>query len=73
LQTHSGELDGIAHLVVQRDRLLQSHDQARLIVILQIAPDFRGISDDGNAQSAQQRGRANARQLQQLRRLQCAG
>ena len=73
LQSHLCELDGIADLVVERDRLLQPHDQARLIVILQIAPDLRRVGDDGNAEPAQQIGRADAGKLQDLRRLQRAG
>ena len=41
LQAHLGKFDGIAHLVVERDPLLQPHNQPRLIMILQIAPDLR--------------------------------
>jgi hypothetical protein len=41
LQTHPGQFDRAAHLIVQRYALLQPHDQTRLIVILQIAANLR--------------------------------
>ena len=34
LQAHLGKADRIAHLIVQRDRLVEAHDGSRLIVIL---------------------------------------
>ena len=73
LQPHLGKLDGIADLVVERDALLQPDDQPGLVVILQIATDLGRIGDHGNAESAQQIGRTDAGQLQDLRRLQRAG
>ena len=58
---------GAAHLIVERNPLLQPNNHARLIVILQIATDFRRVGDDGNAEPAQQISRADAGELQQLR------
>ena len=73
LQSHLRQFDGIAHLVVQRDPLLQPHDQARLVVILQIAPDLRRVGHHRNAEPAQQIGRADAGKLENLRGLQRSG
>ena len=60
LQSHLRQFDGVTHLIVQRDPLLQPHDQPRLVVILQIAPDLRRVGHHGNAKPAQQIGRADA-------------
>ena len=73
LQTHLGKARGASNLIVQRDPLLQSDNHARLVVILQIAADFRRVGDNGNAKPPQQIRRTDAGQLQQLRRLQRAG
>jgi len=72
-RAHAQHLQGLAHVVVERERMLQFDDDARLVVVLQIAADFRRIHLHGDAVAAQQFGRAHARQLQQLRRLQRAG
>jgi len=73
LRAHFRQLDGISDLVVERYRPLEPDDDARLIVILQVAADLGRVGDDGNPKPAQEIGGANPRKLQQLRRLQGAG
>ena len=59
--------------VVGRDRLRHFVDQTNLQVILQVLADTCAIGDDRNPVPVQERGRPDARHLQQLRRLQRAG
>jgi hypothetical protein len=40
--------------------MLEPNDDARLIVILQIAANLRSVRDNGNPKSAQQIGRSNS-------------
>ena len=73
LRTHLQQPQGPAHIVVERARLLQLDDHPGLVMVLQIGADFRGVDLEPDAMLAQQGGRADARQLQQLRRLQRTG
>ena len=60
LRPHLGQLIGIAHLIIERDRLLEPDDDARLIMVLQVGTDLRRIGDNGNSHFAQQRCRPDA-------------
>ena len=62
-----------AQRVVRRDRLRAAEDDARLQMVLQVLADALERVHDRNAVLLQQRGRPDAGQLQQLRRLQRAG
>ncbi len=58
--------------IVGRDRLRAAEDHPRLQVILQVLADTGQRVHDGDAELLQQRRRPDARQLQELRRLQRA-
>ena len=56
-------------VVVGRDRLGALEDYSRLEMILQIFADAGELVHDRNTEGVEQRGRADARKLQQLRGL----
>ena len=62
-----------AQRVVGGDRLRAAEDHPRLQMVLQVLADALERVVNGNAERLQQRGRTDARQLEQLRRLQRAG
>ena len=70
---HPRQAQRIAHVVVERALLLQPDDDARLVVVLQVARRPRAHRRRPDAVALQQLRRADARELQQLRRLQRAG
>src|SRR6218665_158307 len=55
------------HVVVERDRRMGLIDQASLHVVLQVCADAGQVAHYSNPVLAQQRGRTDARQLQNLR------
>ena len=57
----------IAAVLVQRQAITHLHDGPHLVVVLKILSHLTGIMDNRDAVLAQQRRRANARQLQYLR------
>ena len=58
--------------VVHGDRLGAAILHAHLQVVLQVGADARHVGDHLDAERAQQRGRSEPRELQQLRRVECA-
>ena len=71
---HLRQAQRIAHVVVERALLLQLDDDARLVVVLQVAADLGRIDATTSMPwRAKQRRRADAGELEQLRRLQRAG
>ena len=69
----SALLEGAVDAVVERDRLGAAIDRARLEVVLQIVPDARQVVHHLDAVLPQMLGRADARQLEELRRVDRAG
>ncbi|CUI27591.1 Uncharacterised protein [Achromobacter xylosoxidans] len=73
LQPHRGAAVQRAQLVVGGDGAARLVDEADLQVVLQVLAHAGQVAHHADAEAPQQRGRAHARQLQQLRRLQRAG
>ncbi|KAG0923995.1 hypothetical protein G6F32_014075 [Rhizopus arrhizus] len=72
LQSHAGAATPRAQLVVGGDGPRGFVDEPDLQVVLQVLADARQIPHHADAELPQQRGRPDAGQLQQLRRLQRA-
>ena len=66
LQAHFREAERMPDVVVERVALLQPHDGACLIVVLQVFADARQGGHHRDAVPRQQLGRADAGQLQEL-------
>ena len=69
LEPHQRLLEGALDAVVERDRLGAAIDRARLEVVLQVVPDARQLVHDLDAVLAQVLGRPDARELEELRRV----
>ena len=56
-------------MAVERDRLLRGHLEIELEMVLQVLADSRPVGDDVDPERSELRRRSDARQLQELRRI----
>ena len=71
-QYRGGAAMPLTHGIVERQRLPAPQDEADEVVIVEIGADAGQVGNDRNPVRAQQLRRTEARQLQQLRRIECA-